>query len=100
MRAAHVFLIAFLVNRAMLAADSSTILGSPDFRPTPEHPFGWRGDGSGRFPGATPVTEWSATKNVRWSVVVGRSYASPILTEKYVLIMSEPDLLLCLNRAD
>jgi outer membrane protein assembly factor BamB len=74
-------------------------LGSPEFRPTPERPFGWRGDGTGRFPGATPVTEWSLTKNVRWSAVVGKSYSSPVVTDKLVLVTSEPDLLLCLDRA-
>jgi outer membrane protein assembly factor BamB len=33
-------------------------LGSPQFLPTPEQPLGWRGDGSGRYPGATPPQEW------------------------------------------
>jgi outer membrane protein assembly factor BamB len=74
-------------------------LGSPDFRPTLQRSFGWRGDGSGRFPGAAPVTEWSATKNVRWATVVGRSYSCPIVTDKFVFVTSEPDLLICLDRA-
>jgi outer membrane protein assembly factor BamB len=81
-------------------ASAPSSLGSADFRPTPEQPFGWRGDGSGRFPGATPVTEWSLTKNVRWSAVVGRSYSSPIVVDRLVLLTSEPNLLLCLDRAD
>jgi len=34
-------------------------LGSLDFRPTPERPVGWRGDWTGRFPGATPPRTWS-----------------------------------------
>jgi len=34
-------------------------LGSPEFKPTPERPVGWRGDWTGRFPGANPPTEWS-----------------------------------------
>jgi hypothetical protein len=34
-------------------------LGSPDFYPSAERPVGWRGDWSGRFPGATPPTDWS-----------------------------------------
>ncbi len=34
-------------------------LGSPEFKPSPERPVGWRGDGTGRFPGATPPTTWS-----------------------------------------
>jgi len=33
-------------------------LGSPEFHPSAEHPVGWRGDGSGRFPAATPPLEW------------------------------------------
>ncbi len=33
-------------------------LGAPDFVPSPEHPVGWRGDGTGRYPGATPPLEW------------------------------------------
>ena len=80
--------------------DPSVPLGSPGFRPTLESPFGWRGDGSGRFPEATPVTNWSATKNVRWSTVVGRSYSSPIITDKLALVTSEPNLVVCVNRAD
>src|SRR6187551_1166818 len=34
-------------------------LGSSDFRPTPDRPVGWRGDWTGRFPGATPPRTWS-----------------------------------------
>lgn len=33
-------------------------MGSADLKPSPEHPVGWRGDGTGRFPGATPPTTW------------------------------------------
>jgi outer membrane protein assembly factor BamB len=75
-------------------------LGSPEFRAAPERPFGWRGDGSGRFPGATPATEWSPTNNVRWLTAIGRSYSSPIITEKFVFVTSEPNLVICVNRAD
>ncbi|HLX61913.1 MAG TPA: PQQ-binding-like beta-propeller repeat protein [Planctomycetota bacterium] len=32
--------------------------GSPDFHPAPDHPVGWRGDGTGRYPAATPPLEW------------------------------------------
>ena len=37
---------------------SAAPLGSSDFTPSPERPVGWRGDGTGRFPGATPPLEW------------------------------------------
>lgn len=36
-------------------------LGSIEFVPTPERPLGWRGDGTGKFPGATPPVEWGRT---------------------------------------
>src|SRR6185503_13321428 len=85
---------------ACLCADAAPPpLGSPDFRPTPSQPFGWRGDGTGRFPGATPPTEWSPTKNVRWSVKVGKSFSSPVVTDRLVIVTSEPNLVIALDRA-
>jgi outer membrane protein assembly factor BamB len=33
-------------------------LGSPKFQPSPQQPIGWRGDGTGCFPAATPPLEW------------------------------------------
>ena len=65
-----------------------------------DEPFGWRGDGTGRFPSATPVTTWSESKNVRWTASVGSGYASPILTDKFVVVLSEPNRLACLDRKD
>ena len=41
------------------AAPAGPALGSPEFRPTPARPVGWRGDWTGRFGGATPPTRWS-----------------------------------------
>lgn len=42
-----------------VAPVGKALIGSPDFRPSPERPIGWRGDGSGRYPGATPPIRWS-----------------------------------------
>ena len=47
-----------LVNAAEPDAKHAP-LGSLDFKPTPERPVGWRGDWTGRFPGATPPRTWS-----------------------------------------
>jgi len=91
--------IAALVLACLCADAAPPPLGSPDFRPTPSQPFGWRGDGTGRFPGATPPTEWSPTKNIRWSAKVGKSYSSPVLTDQLVIVTSEPNLVIALDRS-
>jgi outer membrane protein assembly factor BamB len=39
------------------AADAQQ-LGAANFQPSPEHPFGWRGDGNGRFTAAQPPVTW------------------------------------------
>ena len=41
------------------AQPAGPLPGSPSYRPTPQRPMGWRGDWTGRFPGATPPTQWS-----------------------------------------
>ena len=51
-----------LITLALLvltAAPAGGPLGSADYKVTPDRPVGWRGDWSGRFPGATPPTTWS-----------------------------------------
>jgi hypothetical protein len=55
----QVQLIALLIFLAatVLGADNFPY-GHRNFRPSPERPIGWRGDGSGVFPGACPVLEW------------------------------------------
>jgi len=39
--------------------DDKAPMGSPAFYPSSARPIGWRGDGSGRYPAATPPTTWS-----------------------------------------
>lgn len=41
------------------SAEKDPPLGSPDWQPSPVKPVGWRGDWTGRFPGATPPLAWS-----------------------------------------
>ena len=87
----------------MLAAGSG-LLPKParaDLTASPESPVGFRGDGTGRFPDATPVTEWSQSKNVLWRAVMpGWSNAQPVVVDKYVFACAEPTTLLCLQRSD
>jgi len=63
----------------------------------PGPPAGWRGDGSGKFPSANPVTRWKPGENVRWKSRVGAGHSSPIVAGRRLLITSEPDLLVCLD---
>jgi len=75
-------------------------LGHQDFVPSTEHPVGFRGDGSGHFPGATPPTTWDLVKGsgVAWKTPLpGRSFASVIVVGKKVFAVSSPHHLFCLD---
>jgi hypothetical protein len=91
--------LVLVLGCASAAGAADPLIGSAEFVPSRDRPFGWRGDGSGRFPGATPPTKWS-DKNIRWRAVVGSGYSSPILTDKLALVTAEPNFLIALDRAD
>ncbi len=62
---------------------------------------GWRGDGTGAFPAARPVAEWSEAKNIRWKTPLPNwSNASPIVVGERVFVLSEPQELVCVSRDD
>ena len=83
-------------------------LGSPDCRPTPERPIGWRGDGTGRYPGATPPLAWSRTRaadggwqttGIVWAARLPHaSVASPIVVGDRIFVTSEVNDLACLDK--
>src|SRR5438046_2028280 len=59
---AAIFVVAGLIGAAEAggsAKKTSDVLGTVGFQPTPERPVGWRGDWTGRYPGATPPLQWS-----------------------------------------
>jgi outer membrane protein assembly factor BamB len=61
--------------------------------------IGWRHDGTGTFPDATPPKSWSKDEGVVWKTALpGKSNASPVLSGDRIFICSEPDILLCLDR--
>jgi outer membrane protein assembly factor BamB len=49
----------FVPTGPAVGQGGGAMLGSPEFKATADRPVGWRGDWTGRFPGATPPTEWS-----------------------------------------
>jgi outer membrane protein assembly factor BamB len=62
---------------------------------------GWRGDGTGRFPSATPPTTWAKDQGVVWSTPMpGTSNSGPVIVGDRLFICSEPTTLLCVNLAD
>ncbi|MEI7831861.1 MAG: PQQ-binding-like beta-propeller repeat protein [bacterium] len=75
-------------------------LGQANYTPSPKFPIGWRGDGSGRFPGATPVTDWNlkTQKNVIWQTKLPYfSCSGPIVVGDKIFTTGEPDLLICVD---
>ena len=62
---------------------------------------GWRTDGTGRYPAADPVTEWSAEKNVVWKTPLAKwSNATPVIVGDRLFVCAETETLVCLNLAD
>ena len=100
-------------------------MGHRDFYPSAERPVGFRGDGSGAFPGATPVTQWwegtpqekkaefrdkwgrmklepywdiagTGGRNIVWKTPMpGMGNTQPIVVGDRVFTTAEPDLLIC-----
>jgi outer membrane protein assembly factor BamB len=65
--------------------------------------FGWRGDGSGRFPEAHPPIEWDGEtgKNIVWKTRVGPSkFSSAICVQGKIFTVAEPAELICVDAAD
>lgn len=54
-------------------------------------PVGFRGDGAGRYPDATPPLEWGAAKNVAWKAALPSwSNATPLPLGELIVTCSEP----------
>ena len=62
---------------------------------------GWRTDGTGRYPAADPVTEWSTKNNVVWKTPLDKwSNATPVIVGDRLFVCAETETLVCLNLAD
>jgi outer membrane protein assembly factor BamB len=82
-------------------------MGSPKFQATADHPVGWRGDGSGRYPGATPPTKWERRKSGGGYAASGILYAvplpntgvsCPIIVGNRIYLTVEPWDLVCIDK--
>lgn len=88
-------------------AAGSAPLGSLKYLPSAERPVGWRGDGTGRYPAATPPTTWGRkksgagyeTKNILWSTPLpGIGVSMPIIVGNRIYLTTEPTDLVCLDK--
>ena len=100
-----ILLFLFCLPGTTWSADAP--LGSPKFRPSPERPVGWRGDGTGRYPGATPPTIWErkksdvgyTTKGILWMAPLpNKSVSSPIIVGERIFLTTEVADLVCLDK--
>jgi outer membrane protein assembly factor BamB len=100
--------VLFLMVRSAVAADATSSLpGAPGFVPTAEHPVGWRGDGTGRYPGAEPPTTWQrkaagdtyATANIAWMTSLPNvGVSSPVVVGERIFLTCEPADLVCIDK--
>ncbi|MCE5239923.1 PQQ-like beta-propeller repeat protein [bacterium] len=59
---------------------------------------GWRTDGTGRYPSATPPTDWAVSRNVIWTTPMPSwGNATPVIVGNRIFVCSEPDTLLCVD---
>jgi outer membrane protein assembly factor BamB len=85
--ARRIMLIAVLVAAATSALAAETV--------------GWRTDGTGRYPTATPVLQWGPDENVRWKTALpGTGNGTPILVGNRIFLCAEPSTLVCVDATD
>jgi outer membrane protein assembly factor BamB len=62
---------------------------------------GWRTDGTGRYPDASPPVTWSDSDNVVWSCPLpSRGNATPVFVGGRLFVTAEPFKLICVNASD
>ena len=63
--------------------------------------FGWRGDGTGRYPKANPPIHWDIDEGtgILWKADVGAGHASPLIVGSRIFLTAEREKLLCLDRS-
>ena len=89
------------------ARSDSAPLGSTTFYPSAEHPIGWRGDGTGRYPAATPPLTWERkkagpgyrTKGIVWMTpMADQGVSCPIVVGDRIYMTTEISDLVCLDK--
>lgn len=92
------FLTLFLLGGPAGVWAGEPILGDADFTPSRARPVGWRGDLTGRFLGAEPVTEWDGAtgRNILWKTSLPNwSNGGCIVVGQRVITLADPHTVLC-----
>jgi hypothetical protein len=101
------FLLLFLTSHLRAADPPPTLLGALTAVPTSERPVGWRGDGTGRFPGADPPTAWQREQtgkdqkltNISWMTALPNvGVSSPIVVGDKIFLTCEPADVVCIDK--
>ncbi len=84
------------------AGEAELPFADADFYPSSLRPVGWRGDGTGCFPGATVPDRWDAKtgENIVWKTKVPAGFSQPIVVGEKVFITADPAWLICLSIHD
>ena len=86
--------------RAVIACVFAPLVALGEGDRIPGAAVGWQKDGTGNYPDATPVINWSATDNVVWKTPLPSwSNATPVIAGKRIFVCSEPSTLLCADLA-
>jgi outer membrane protein assembly factor BamB len=83
-------------------------LGAANYIPSIERPTGWRGDGTGRFPAATPPLKWARSaaggrpesEGILWMTPVPAGGSSPIVVGDRIFFGFDPYGLICVSKTD
>jgi outer membrane protein assembly factor BamB len=107
-------LVALVLGRSLVLpqdtgtkGDNKAALGTLEFYPSPERPIGWRGDGSGRYSGATPPMTWERKKDGKGYSTKGilsmtplpdTGVSCPIIVGDRIFLTTEVSDLVCLDK--
>ncbi len=65
----------------------------------PGRSTGWRGDGSGHYPGSQPPAKWAKDENIVWNIKIDHGFSSPVAARGKIFLTADPDKLICIDQA-
>jgi hypothetical protein len=104
MRNAITVLLLWLLMSGPTGLAVAQELGASDFKPSVDHPIGFRGDGTHNWPGAVrPPMRWNEglfegpDNGIKWRTPLHKSNGQAIVVGSRVFALEEPNVLVCLE---